>query len=148
MRESWGTSVLDNFCCEVWCTSFISVKWNQKLPLFKCRLWSSSPTRRETQYLNPGTLSAFSEPQKDLGKRKAEMGVLFPFVSRDRSFLGRKQSCKKSSGQNYMDDTDGGSTQEEENVVLLSLDSQSMFDINLCLHLLINTIASNETRTW
>jgi len=46
-----------------------------------------------------------------------------------------------------MDDTDGGSTQEEENVVLLSLDSQSMFDINLCLHLLINTIASNETRT-
>lgn len=56
-----------------------------------------------------------------------------------QKFPRKGQSCKKSSGQNYMDDTDGGSTQEEENVVLLSLDSQSMFDINLCLHLLINT---------
>lgn len=47
------------------------------------------------QYLNPGTLSAFSEPQRDLGQRKAEIGVLFPFVSCNRSFLGRASPVRK-----------------------------------------------------
>lgn len=46
-----------------------------------------------------------------------------------------------------MDDTDGGSTQEEENVVLLSLDSQSMFDKFMLASTYQHVIASNETCT-
>lgn len=102
------------------------------------------------QFLNSGTLSvpvivlplqqaAFSELQKDVGKRKAELGVFFPFVLCNRSFLEKASPVRKVVDEITWAMQMEGAHWKKEGVVLLSLDSQSMFDINLLkLHLLIN----------